>query len=93
VCMSGFCNVCVCEVFVMCGCFLYYLHCTVTEVFRNLTEVFLILTEVFPCFFLSCKANARGKTYKDGARSALYHISLYLCFSVVIFVVLCIVCA
>jgi len=39
---------------------------TVTEVFLNLTEVFLILTEVLPCFFLSCKANARVKLAKTG---------------------------
>jgi hypothetical protein len=32
------------------------------------------------------------KTCKDGARPALFHISLYLCCSVVICVVLCIVC-
>jgi len=38
----------------------------VTKVFRNLTEVFLTLTEVFPCFFLSCKANARVKLAKTG---------------------------
>jgi hypothetical protein len=31
-----------------------------------LTEVFLNLTEVFPCFFLSCKANARVKLVKTG---------------------------
>jgi len=30
------------------------------------------LTVVFPCFFLSCKANARVKTRKDGARPALF---------------------
>jgi hypothetical protein len=30
------------------------------------TEVFLNLTEVFPCFFLSCKANARVKLAKTG---------------------------
>jgi len=41
-------------------------HCTLTEGFLNLTEVFLILTEVFPCFFLSCKANARVKLAKTG---------------------------
>jgi len=35
-----------------------------TEVFLNLTEGFLTLTEVFPCFFLSCKANARIKLAK-----------------------------
>jgi hypothetical protein len=30
------------------------------------------LTEVFPCFFFSCKDNARVKTHKDGARPALF---------------------
>ena len=35
-------------------------------VFLKLTEVFLTLTEVFPCFFLSCKANARVKLAKTG---------------------------
>jgi hypothetical protein len=33
------------------------LYCTLTEGFLNLTEV-------FPCFFLSCKANARVKLAK-----------------------------
>jgi hypothetical protein len=37
-----------------------------TEVFINLTEVLLNLTEVYPCFFLSCKANARVKLSKTG---------------------------
>jgi hypothetical protein len=32
----------------------------------HLTEVFLTLTEIFPCFFLSCKANARVKLVKTG---------------------------
>jgi len=32
----------------------------------TLTEVFLTLTEVFPCFFLSCKANARVKLANTG---------------------------
>jgi hypothetical protein len=41
-------------------------YCTLTEVFINLTEVFLTLTESFPCFFLSCKANARVKLAKTG---------------------------
>jgi magnesium-transporting ATPase (P-type) len=31
-----------------------------------MTEVFLTLTRVFPCFFLSCKANAREKLTKTG---------------------------
>ena len=38
----------------------------VTEIFINVTEVFLTLTEGFPCFFLSCKANARVKLAKTG---------------------------
>jgi len=39
---------------------------TLTEVFLNLTEVHFTLTEFFPCFFLSCKANARVKLAKTG---------------------------
>jgi hypothetical protein len=42
------------------------LYCILTEVFLNLTEVYLTLTEVFPCFFLSCKENARVKLAKTG---------------------------
>jgi len=41
-------------------------YCTLTEVLLILTEVLLILTEVFPCFFLSCKANAGVKFAKTG---------------------------
>jgi len=37
------------------------------------------LTEVYPCFFLSCKANARGIPHKDGARSPLFLISELCC--------------
>ena len=56
------------------------------------------LTEVFPCFFLSCKANARVKPAKTGHGP---HSSLLLCCSVYFLccsmyclfcVVLCIVC-
>ena len=49
--------VCVCS-FVMCGCFgnMQYVHCHSSAT----------LTEVFPCFFLSCKANARVKLAKTG---------------------------
>jgi hypothetical protein len=63
--MCGFCNVCVCEGFVMCGCFSKCTYCTLTEVLLNLTEVFLTLTG-FLCFFLSCKANAKVKLTKTG---------------------------
>jgi hypothetical protein len=38
------------------------------------------LTEVFPCFFLSCKANARVFiNRKDGARPAFPNFFLLLC--------------
>jgi hypothetical protein len=36
------------------------------------------LTEVFPCFFLSCKANARVLLVKDGARPALSKLVNFL---------------
>ena len=36
------------------------------NVYCILTEGFLTLTEVFPCFFLSCKANARVKLAETG---------------------------
>jgi len=51
--------VCVCvSSFVMCGCFgnMYYVYCHPSA----------ILTEVFPCFFLSCKADAGVKLAKTG---------------------------
>ena len=62
------------------------------------------LTEVLPCFFLSCKANARVKTRKDGARPSLFLIVVlfYVFFVFYVFLwcamyclfcdVLCIVC-
>jgi len=53
------------------------------------------LTEGFPCFFLSCKANARVKPRKDGAWPALFLVCcvalcIFLCS--LYFCVLCIVC-
>jgi hypothetical protein len=94
--MCGFRNVCVCVL---------YVYSTLTEVFLNQTEVFLTLTEVFPCFFLSCKANARVKLAKMGqgphsstlvvicvVRLLFVLFGCYLYCSVVICVVLCIVC-
>jgi hypothetical protein len=49
------------------------------------------LTEVFPCFFFSCKANARVQNAKTGYGP---HSSQFLCCSVycLFCVVLCIVC-
>ena len=58
---------------------------TLTEVFLNVTEVFFTLTEAFPCFFLSCKANARVKLTKTGhgPRSS---ISICICVVRLLFV-------
>ena len=54
------------------------------------------LTEVFPCFFLSCKANARVKPVKTEHGPHSYQFlccSMYfLCCSMYFCVVLCIVC-
>ena len=44
------------------------------------TEVLLTLPEVFPCFFLSCKANARVKLAKTGHGP---HSSTLVCIYVV----------
>jgi hypothetical protein len=67
----------------MCGCLdkciLY------SEVFLNLAEVSLTLTDVFPCFFLSCKANARVKLAYTGHgphSSTLVVICVVLCVNV-----------
>jgi hypothetical protein len=49
----------------MCGCFGKRVGVLV-NVYCTLTEVLLNLTEVFPCFFPSCKANARAKLAKKG---------------------------
>jgi hypothetical protein len=51
---------------------------TLTEVFLLWLRFFLHWLRFFPFLFLSCKANARVKTRKDGARPALLHISCYL---------------
>jgi len=52
-----------------------------TEVFLNMTKVFLTLTEVSPCFFLSCKANARVTLAKTGHGP---HSSTLVCICVVL---------
>jgi hypothetical protein len=53
-------------VLVICILYLTEVFLNLTEVFLTPTEVFLTLTEVSPCFFLSCKANARVKLAKTG---------------------------
>jgi hypothetical protein len=53
------------------------------------------LTDVFPCFFLSCKANARvylAKTGHGPHSPTLVVICVVLCIVCVGCVVLCIVC-
>jgi len=79
VCMCGFCNVWarawLCVGFVMCGCF------------GNM--YITTLNDVFPCFFLSCKANARVKLAKYGARPALFQ-NFCVVLSIVSFVSFCV---
>jgi hypothetical protein len=65
----------------------------VNEVFINLTGVFLTLTEAFPCFFLSCKANARVKLAKTGhgPHSYLCCSDVIICIVRLLFVLFCVV--
>ena len=56
-----------------------------SEVFLNLTEVFLTLINVFPCFFLSCKANARVKLAKTG-HGPHYSTLFVICVILLLFV-------
>jgi len=59
-----------------------------SEVFLNRTEVFLTLTEVFPCFFLSCKANARVKLAKTGHGPHSSRL-VVICVVLLLFVLFC----
>jgi hypothetical protein len=63
------------------NCTVTEVYCTVTEVFLNLTEAFRTLAEVFPCFFRSCKANARVKLAKTGRGPHSTLFGCYLCCS------------
>ena len=80
---------CVCLGFVRCGCF-GNMYTVLGQVFLNLTEVFLILTEVSPCFFLSCKKNARVKLAKTvhGPHSSTLVVICVIRLSFVLFYVL-----
>jgi hypothetical protein len=79
----------------------------VSFLFNNVIYVFLFLslciltvclcmialTKVFPCFFLSCKANARVKPAKtEHGKLLLCCFMYFLCCSMYFCVVLCIVC-
>jgi hypothetical protein len=72
-----FCNVCVCVcVCRFCNVWVFWLR-----VYSAL-RFFLTLTEGFPCFFVSCKANARVKLVKTGHgphSSKLVLICVVLC--------------
>jgi hypothetical protein len=60
-----------------------YIHCMFMYLHRASWHSSATLTEVFPCFFLSCKTNARvKKKHKDGARPPLF-----LNFCVVLYIV------
>jgi hypothetical protein len=76
---SVFLFLCLIVRFIVCFC----IHCMFMYLHHASWHCLATVTEVFPCFSLSCKANARVKPTKDGARPALF---LNFC------VVLCIVC-
>ena len=65
-----------------------YSYCMFTYLYRASWHSSATLTEVFPCIFLSCKANAWGKTHKDGAQPiffqifVLFYVMFVLCHSV-----------
>ena len=68
-----------------------YSYCMFMYLHRASWQSSATLTEVFPCFFLSCKVNARVKPAKMGHgphSSKLLCCSMYCLFCVV----LCIVC-
>ena len=75
-------------------CILTFIYVYLLLVYVKVVYVFLdaaTLTEVFPCFFLSCKANARVNLAKTGHgphSPKLLCCSMYCLFCVV----LCIVC-
>jgi len=76
-----------------CLCILIFSLCILIVVYVFLDAA--ILTEVFPCFFLSCKANARVYLAKTGhgPHSPIVVSFLLLCSMYCLFcVVLCIVC-
>jgi hypothetical protein len=73
------------------------LHCIFNYFFDRILYIlyFCNLTEVFPCFFLSCKANARAKPANTGHGPHSFPFlccSMYFLCSMYFCVVLCIVC-
>ena len=77
-------------ILIICLC-IFYSYCMFMYLHSASWHSSATLTGVFPCFFLTCKANARVKTRKDRARPALLQnlcCSMYCLFCVV----LCVVC-
>jgi hypothetical protein len=66
VCMCGFCNVCVCEGFVMCGCFGNMYTVLWLRFFLIWLRFILPWLRFFRAFSSDCKANARVKLAKTG---------------------------
>jgi len=60
-----------------------------TEVLLTPTEVFLTMTEVFPCFFLTCKTNARVKLAKTGHGPHSFTL-VVICVVILLFVLFCV---
>ena len=88
-CMYSYCCVCILiVVYVFLFLCMYSYRCLcVVYVFLDAAT----LTEVFPCFFLSCKANARANLGKTG--HGLHSPKLLCCSKYCLFcVVLCTVC-
>jgi fumarate reductase subunit D len=60
-------------------CFVWVLYCVGVLVICILySEVYLNLTEGFPCFFLSCKANAKVKLAKTGHSAHFSKLVIWL---------------
>jgi hypothetical protein len=59
-----------------------YSYCMFMYLHRSNWQTSATLTEVFPCFFLSCKANARVKPAKAGhcPHSSKIFVLFYLLF-------------
>jgi hypothetical protein len=76
------CNLCIFIVMSM------YSYCMLMYLLRASWHSSVTLTEVFPCFFLSCKANARVKPAKTGHGLhsskifVLFYVLFVLCRSV-----------
>jgi hypothetical protein len=75
-CASSLMSITLCVLIVLCILIVMYILFCIFCFHRANWHSPATLTEVFPCFFLSCKANARVYIpRKDGTRSALFLIS------------------